>query len=352
MMVAYTFVDYEVDPAGFAESLTWSQVYQRARVVADELSVCGSVGDRAVILAPQGLDYVVAFLGALQAGFIAVPLSVPQFGTHDERVSGVLRDCSPVAILTTSAVVDAVMPLSGAQPGGSVPSVVEVDALDLDSPRMLDAGGGRYLKAAYLQYTAGSTRQPAGVMVSHRNLVTNFEQVMSDFFEDYGKVPPPDTTVVSWLPFYHDCRVEEAGRLGRGGAAQASHHQTGSRLGDQEFAQLAGGGSRPRAARLDTDHHKRQGPPRCVRGALSAERIRPPGHRMTAFDDAELRHWLVDYVDTNIGCSPNDVDFEASLKDLGTTRWGSFLADIDAFDAEFLEISPIKKIRSKGRVGV
>ena len=27
---------------------------------------------------------------------------------------------------------------------------------------------------------------------------------MSDFFEDHGKVPPPDTTVVSWLPFYHD----------------------------------------------------------------------------------------------------------------------------------------------------
>ena len=71
-----------------------------------------------------------------------------------------------------------------------------------------------------------------------------------------------------------------------------------------------------------------------------------------AFDEAALRHWLVDYVDTNIGCSPNDVDFEAWLKDLGTTRWGSFLADIDAFDAEFLEISPIKKIRSKGRLGI
>ena len=71
-----------------------------------------------------------------------------------------------------------------------------------------------------------------------------------------------------------------------------------------------------------------------------------------AFDEAALRHQLVDYLDTNIGCSPNDVDFEAWLKDLGTTRWGSFLADIDAFDAEFLEISPIKKIRSKGRFGV
>ena len=27
---------------------------------------------------------------------------------------------------------------------------------------------------------------------------------MSDYFEDYGGVPPPDTTLVSWLPFYHD----------------------------------------------------------------------------------------------------------------------------------------------------
>ena len=80
--IAYTFIDYEVDPAGFAESLTWSQVYQRARVVAEELSRCGSVGDRAAILAPQGLDYIVAFFGAMQAGFIAVPLPVPQFGAH------------------------------------------------------------------------------------------------------------------------------------------------------------------------------------------------------------------------------------------------------------------------------
>ena len=80
-------------PRRLLESLTWSQVYQRARVVAEELLLCGSVGDRAAILAPQGLDYIVAFFGAMQAGFIAVPLSVPQFGTHDERVLGALRDC-------------------------------------------------------------------------------------------------------------------------------------------------------------------------------------------------------------------------------------------------------------------
>ena len=101
---AFTFIEYEQDWAGVAESLTWSQLYRRTLNVADALRRCGSTGDRAVILAPQGLDYIVAFLGAMQAGQIAVPLSVPLGGVSDERVSSVLRDASPAVILTTSPV--------------------------------------------------------------------------------------------------------------------------------------------------------------------------------------------------------------------------------------------------------
>jgi long chain fatty acid CoA FadD26 len=202
--IAFTFIDYELDSAGFAESLTWAQVHQRARVVAEELALRGSPGDRAAILAPQGLDYIVAFLGALQAGFVAAPLSVPQFGVHDERVSAVLRDCSPAAILTTSAVIDDVLTCAGAQHGHSAPSVVKIDALDLDSPRPFGPDAHTHPKMALLQYTSGSTRQPAGVAVSHRNVIANLEQVMAGYFEDHGNVPPPDTTVVSWLPLYHD----------------------------------------------------------------------------------------------------------------------------------------------------
>ena len=84
------------------------------------------------------------------------------------------------------------------------PSVVEVDLLDLDSRHGSGARRENHAGTAYLQYTSGSTRQPAGVMVTHQNIMANFEQLISDTFEDHGKVPPPDTTVVSWLPFYHD----------------------------------------------------------------------------------------------------------------------------------------------------
>ncbi|HYO00596.1 MAG TPA: AMP-binding protein, partial [Mycobacterium sp.] len=203
-VVAFSFVDYELDPDGYPESLTWSQVYQRTRVVAEELALCGSMGDRVAILAPQGLDYVIAFLGALHAGFVAVPLSVPQAGSHDERVSAALRDSLPTVILTTSAVGDVAHDYAVAIEGHSAPRVVEVDALDLDA--FVDSEPARTVRSrpAYLQYTSGSTRLPAGVMVSHRNVIANLEQVMADYFEDLGGAPPADLTVVSWLPFFHD----------------------------------------------------------------------------------------------------------------------------------------------------
>jgi long-chain fatty acid adenylyltransferase FadD28 len=200
---AFTFIDYERDWLGVAQSLTWSQLYRRVQNVAAQLSVRGSIGDRAVILAPQGLDYIAAFFGAMQAGRIAVPLSLPTGGAHDERVISVLRDASPAAILTTSFGVGDVSEYAKPQSGESAPSVIEVDLLGEEARKESNAWGDRP-SVAYLQYTSGSTRQPAGVMISHKNLRTNIKQIVSDYFVEYGKVAPPDTTIVSWLPFYHD----------------------------------------------------------------------------------------------------------------------------------------------------
>ena len=200
---AFTFIDYELDPAGYFESLTWRQVQQRVRIVAQEVVACGSPGDRVAILAPQGLEYIIAVLGVMAAGFVAVPLPVPLFGRHDERVFAALKDSMPTAILTTSAVVNDVVPCARALPG-SPPAVIEIDALDLDTPPAVHPTSTSQITTALLQYTSGSTRQPAGVVISHKNVITNLDQVIADYFEDTGKVPPPDMTLVSWLPFYHD----------------------------------------------------------------------------------------------------------------------------------------------------
>ncbi|WP_431237897.1 AMP-binding protein [Mycolicibacterium aichiense] len=200
--VAFTFTDYDRDWNGVAESLTWSQVYRRTLNVAQEISQQGVPGDRALIIAPQGLAYIVAFLGAMQAGFIAVPLSVPVPGSHDERVSAVVTDTSPTVVLTTSAVFE--VAAQYVDDGAAVIATIAVDTLDLDAPGADSAEVPDGPDIAYLQYTSGSTRLPAGVMISHRNMVANFDQLMADYVPHFGGAFPPGTSLVSWLPFYHD----------------------------------------------------------------------------------------------------------------------------------------------------
>ncbi|KAA0111253.1 AMP-binding protein [Mycolicibacterium sp. P1-5] len=200
--VAFTFTDYDRDWNGVAETLTWAQLHRRTLNVAQEISQHGARGDRALIIAPQGLAYIVAFLGAMQAGFIAVPLSVPVPGSHDERVSAVVTDTSPAVVLTTSAVFE--VAAQYVDDGAAVIATIAVDTLDLDaghpvSDELPDAGD-----IAYLQYTSGSTRLPAGVMISHRNVVANFDQLMTEYVPQYGGKFPRETGLVSWLPFYHD----------------------------------------------------------------------------------------------------------------------------------------------------
>lgn len=198
---AFTYIDWDHDGIAHPETLTWAQLDRRAANIASHVGGHGSPGDRAVVLAPQGLDYIAAFIASLQAGLIAVPLSVPQPGAHDERVTSVLSDTQPAIILTTSAVADDVAEYARAT--ASDPTVIAVDTLD-ETSRKRPRLRADSQDIAYLQYTSGSTREPAGVMITHRNLSANFEQLYADFFVDYGKVAPPDTTVVSWLPLYHD----------------------------------------------------------------------------------------------------------------------------------------------------
>ena len=200
--VAFTFTDYDRDPAGIADSLTWSQLARQTMNVARELRRLGAVGDRAVILAPQGMEYILAFLGSMQAGLVAVPLPLPHRGSGHDRVAAVLTDTQPAVVLTTSAAAADVAEFVAQPHMPTAPTVVEIDALNLDAE---DAAGLEPVdlpNIAYLQYSSGSTRQPTGVMVSHRNLTVNFDQLMRGFFADSPL--PPDATFVSWLPFYHD----------------------------------------------------------------------------------------------------------------------------------------------------
>ncbi|MGW5705111.1 fatty acyl-AMP ligase [Amycolatopsis japonica] len=191
---AVTFTDFATDRAGRRRTLTWKQLKDRVDAVASALPV--RAGDRVAILCPQSAEYVVAFLGAITAGAIAVPLFDPGLPGHAGRLAAVLTDCSPTAVITTAAAEDAVREFLAGLPGGEHVTVV---AADKAGPvRAWPAPAPAPDDVAYLQYTSGSTRSPAGVVLTHENVLANVSQAV------HGLGIAPTGTTVSWLPLFHD----------------------------------------------------------------------------------------------------------------------------------------------------
>jgi acyl-CoA synthetase (AMP-forming)/AMP-acid ligase II len=189
--VAVTHLDHRTTADGRAITLTWRELDERVDAVAARLSEIATPGERAAVLAAQSADYVVAFLGAIRAGLVAVPLFAPGLPGHAGQLSAALADCTPRVVLTTTEDFDAVHAFVEG------PEVVAVDALAPVAPR--DWPRPDPDAPAYLQYTSGSTRSPAGVVLTHRNVLANARQACTA----YG-VESRTTSTVSWLPLFHD----------------------------------------------------------------------------------------------------------------------------------------------------
>jgi acyl-CoA synthetase (AMP-forming)/AMP-acid ligase II len=195
---SYRFIDYAKDQDGRVVALTWNELWSRVRAIGARLQQVTKPGDRVAILAPQGVDYVAAFFGTVHAGRIAVPLFAPTLAGHAERLAAVLGDARPAAVLTTTAAAESVRASLRAHPVVGRPRVIAVDAIPATLASIFTGPVIDTDDVAYLQYTSGSTRIPAGVEITHRAVCTNVLQMILAGRLDRG------TRSVSWLPLYHD----------------------------------------------------------------------------------------------------------------------------------------------------
>jgi acyl-CoA synthetase (AMP-forming)/AMP-acid ligase II/acyl carrier protein len=192
---AYTFLaDGDVERGTF----TYAEVDRRARAVAATLQSLGLAGERALLLYPPGLDYVIAFFGCLYAGVIAVPAYPPRRNRSLERIRAIAADARAAAVLTTRPVASAVERMAD-----QVPILKGLRWLVSDEFAEEAAAAWREPALsredlAFLQFTSGSTTTPRGVMLTHGNLLHNCLWVQRRFEH------APEGKGVIWLPPYHD----------------------------------------------------------------------------------------------------------------------------------------------------
>jgi acyl-CoA synthetase (AMP-forming)/AMP-acid ligase II len=131
-------------------ALTYGELWDRAARVAGGLRAAGlQRGDRAAILLPNGLDWVLAFWGAQLAGAVAVPVNT-RF--KEAEVDYVVQDSGAAHVF---------------RPGEALPD---------GEPLVVDDLGPDDLAAIF--YTSGTTGFPKGAMTSHANFLANTENAL------------------------------------------------------------------------------------------------------------------------------------------------------------------------------
>jgi len=195
---AYTFVDFLADPGGEVRRCTWGELHRQATALAGRLREVAGPGERVAVLAPSRIEYVVALVAAWYAGTIAVPLFAPNLPGHADRLVATYEDCTPACVVTVPASSADVHAFVAARRHRAAVIVADADAGTPSAVGWRPAPAGRD-DVAYLQYSSGSTRTPAGVEITHGNLTANATQIGDRLIGARARL-----TGVNWLPLFHD----------------------------------------------------------------------------------------------------------------------------------------------------
>lgn len=177
-------------------SLTYGMLADRVARAAGALQRDCAPGDRALLICPPGIDFIVAFLACLQVGVIAVPVNIPKPRRLAwRRLAAIAEDSRAGLILTVAETRAQFDKWFDGEPALAGLTRRDIGTMSDDT---VPASAIADQDVAFLQYTSGSTGTPKGVVVTHANLVHNEALIEEAFGHD------ADTVIVSWLPLFHD----------------------------------------------------------------------------------------------------------------------------------------------------
>ncbi|WNJ96979.1 amino acid adenylation domain-containing protein [Vibrio ruber] len=181
------------------QSLSYAELNARANQLAHWLIEQGVRPDsRVAVCLERSCELVVSLLAILKAGGAYVPLDP---GYPAERLTYMLSDSAPVALLTTGALRDVLGEIPASTRLVDLASVVQPwEDCPQTNPEVVELTN-RHL--AYIIYTSGSTGLPKGVMNEHRGVVNRLYWMQQDY--GFGS----DDVVLQKTPFSFDVSVWE-----------------------------------------------------------------------------------------------------------------------------------------------
>jgi acyl-CoA synthetase (AMP-forming)/AMP-acid ligase II len=181
------------------ETVTFAEFRRRARLQARALRANGAtVGDRVIIIMPQGILVMTVFVGAMMLGavpaFIAYPNDKVEPSKYRFGVAGVTANLSANVVVIDEEFPDEILghvSLGEQTRLLRVGNGVEREEF-LSSPSQHDG-------MAFIQHSAGTTGLQKGVALTHTAVLRQVAHLSQAL-----KIDSTRDRIYSWLPLYHD----------------------------------------------------------------------------------------------------------------------------------------------------
>ncbi len=182
--------------------VTFAELWERSVALLGELQTRGmGPGDELVIFSKSNENFVIAYWAAVLGGIIPVPIAVGISDEHRHKLFRILRQLKHATLFTDS---DLLGRLLGFAKNRGLTEMLRI----LESRTMLmtdvaAVGAGMLYSAtpddmAFIQYSSGSTSDPKGVCLTHKNLCVNVRAII----ESTGWSANDQS--LSWMPLTHD----------------------------------------------------------------------------------------------------------------------------------------------------
>lgn len=184
------------------ETVTFGEFRRRAQVQASLLMRHGvTPGDRVVIVMPQCISAMTAFVGAMMLGAVPAFLAYPNFKIEPAKycsgLAGVTTNLSAKAVVIDAEFPEEMLAHLSLSKGARL--------LHIDD-RAIDVGQGfdppvsiAPDQLAFIQHSAGTTGLQKGVALTHAAVLRQLDHLAQSL-----RVDSSTDRIYGWLPLYHD----------------------------------------------------------------------------------------------------------------------------------------------------
>lgn len=157
------------------------------------------IKDEVVINTKSNHKFLIAFWAAILGGMIPIPVAVGVGDEHKRKLLKILNRLKNPTLITDDKVQERLTSfIESNDEHTDLIDSIENSVINIESSQNGQLYTSREEDIAFIQYSSGSTSEPKGITLTHKNLVTNISAIAKGLNLQSSDIG------ISWMPLTHD----------------------------------------------------------------------------------------------------------------------------------------------------